>query len=1071
MNPRLDTKSPPADLGGEILLRRMLDTAPCLIGIFDFSKQAYTYVNHEVSEFLGLAPDELRDLGPDAFARFVHPDDLGGLVAHYAALQALPAGDDRTLELVFRARAADGEWRWLHSRDVPFARDESGVVTMILDTTQDMTEFRAAQAAAMQARDAVRELSDRQEAILETMPEIICELGPGQVCTWLNSAGLEFFGEDLVGSRFPEYAASHASDCSEVDAVFVGTSKDASAECWHINTTGETRLLSWHFRALDAEANGLHVLAVASDVTESSRHAALAEARLRLNEYASTHEMKDLLQEILEEACRFSSSEIAFLHFVDHDQQSLSLQTWSRGTLKGACAAPTASSHYPVTEAGVWAQALHEGAPVIHNDYASVPAKHGLPEGHAPVIRELVVPVFRDGLVVALLGVGNKPTDYMPYDVEMIDFFADTAWNLAERKIAETDRLERENRLQTLLDHAPYGAHIYELESDDRLVFMGFNDRAEQMLGIDHSALVGSTLEQAFPGNVGTETPEAYRRVAREGGTWEAEQLAYDGDKIAGSFEVYAFSVGRNRVAVFFRDITEKRRLEMALRVSEERTRALIEQASDGIFVADESGRYLEVNDRGCELLGLSRAELMHSNVSDAVISGELSTSLPDFEHLEIGATLVEEVAITRGDDRSTLFVEVSAKRLPDGRLLGIMRDITERTSAERRLRRATRALRALSACNETLVRADDEQRLLEDVCAIAVEQGGFRMTWVGYAGYDENRSVIPMASAGHVDGYLDEAQFSWAADITHNGPPGNAIRTGKPFVVRYMDSDPMFAPWRDLAATRGYASVAALPLIYSSGECFGAIMFVAGDASSFDDDEMELLAELANDLSFGVDTLRGRTVRAQMEANLLRSNEQLEGILFSLTEAMGRIVEARDPYTQGHEERVAIIAKAIAAEMGLPDEDLEAVAVSAMVHDVGKLAVPAEILTKPGRLTDIEFALIKEHPQTGYQILKDISFPWPVADIVLQHHERIDGSGYPNGLAGDDILTAARIIAVADVIEAMASHRPYRPALGIAEAVAEISSAVNKYDPAVVHACLELFASGELAAMVESET
>jgi len=184
-----------------------------------------------------------------------------------------------------------------------------------------------------------------------------------------------------------------------------------------------------------------------------------------------------------------------------------------------------------------------------------------------------------------------------------------------------------------------------------------------------------------------------------------------------------------------------------------------------------------------------------------------------------------------------------------------------------------------------------------------------------------------------------------------------------------------------------------------------------------------------------------------------------LEKAIDGIIEAMGLTVEIRDPYTAGHQRRVAEIAHAIAIEMGLPKQQTEGVRMAGVIHDIGKMAVPAEILSKPGKITEYEFGIIKSHPEVGYNILKKIDFPWPIAQIVYQHHERMDGSGYPQGLSGKDILLEARIMAVADVVEAMASHRPYRPALGIDIALEEISK--NRgvfYDPEVADACLKIF-------------
>ncbi|OCC14473.1 response regulator [Dissulfuribacter thermophilus] len=207
---------------------------------------------------------------------------------------------------------------------------------------------------------------------------------------------------------------------------------------------------------------------------------------------------------------------------------------------------------------------------------------------------------------------------------------------------------------------------------------------------------------------------------------------------------------------------------------------------------------------------------------------------------------------------------------------------------------------------------------------------------------------------------------------------------------------------------------------------------------------------------------LRDITDQKRINKELKKSLEELRKIMDGVIHAMALTVETRDPYTAGHQRRVAKISRAIAEEMGLGNEKVEEIYTSAVIHDIGKISVPAEILVKPGRITEIEFSLIKTHCQVGYEIIKNIEFRWPIAEIVLQHHERLDGSGYPARLSGDDILLEARIIAVADVIEAMASHRPYRPALGIEKALEEISR--NKgilYDPDVVDASLALFEKG----------
>jgi putative nucleotidyltransferase with HDIG domain len=203
-------------------------------------------------------------------------------------------------------------------------------------------------------------------------------------------------------------------------------------------------------------------------------------------------------------------------------------------------------------------------------------------------------------------------------------------------------------------------------------------------------------------------------------------------------------------------------------------------------------------------------------------------------------------------------------------------------------------------------------------------------------------------------------------------------------------------------------------------------------------------------------------SARKEAAKAVYRSAEQLRRTVEGTVLAMGHLVEVRDPYTAGHERHVAELAVAIAAEMGMTAEQQDSLRLAALIHDIGKISIPAEILTKPGRLSALEFSLIKQHSQSGYDIIRTIEFQQPIAQLVLQHHERLDGSGYPRQLAGEDILPAARILAVADVVDAMSSHRPYRPALGAGAALAEIgANAGRTFDADVAAACERVFAAG----------
>ena len=220
-----------------------------------------------------------------------------------------------------------------------------------------------------------------------------------------------------------------------------------------------------------------------------------------------------------------------------------------------------------------------------------------------------------------------------------------------------------------------------------------------------------------------------------------------------------------------------------------------------------------------------------------------------------------------------------------------------------------------------------------------------------------------------------------------------------------------------------------------------------------------EMIISVRNSLRRRELEMVSRSYRLDLEQKVEERTARLQKAMEGIIKAMTLAVESRDPYTAGHQQRVADLAVAIAKEMNISKDQIEGIRMAGLIHDLGKISVPAEILSKPGSLTEIEFSFIKTHPRVGYDIMSDIEFPWPIAKMMLQHHERMNGSGYPQGLKGKEILPEARILGVADVVEAMASHRPYRAALGTDSALDEIlGNRGALYDPEVVDACLRLF-------------
>jgi PAS domain S-box-containing protein/putative nucleotidyltransferase with HDIG domain len=523
--------------------------------------------------------------------------------------------------------------------------------------------------------------------------------------------------------------------------------------------------------------------------------------------------------------------------------------------------------------------------------------------------------------------------------------------------------------------------------------------------------------------------------------------------------------------------------------------RMLIEEMSEGALTMTAEGLILYANRSFAELIKMPLEKVIGATLYNWIAPG----SLQNFHSLlDTGLTgKRREQLVVIASDGTLVPVYLSVSRLlfegmPDSYCL-VATDLTEQKHSEaivaseqlsrellaasnqsRRallsmiedqkqvevaLNHSNRALTSLSEVNRTLVRVTSEDELLQAICQSIVKQRGYRLACVSYAQQDEARSVKVMARAGHDEGYLDAAQISWAENARGMGPTGRAIRSGVTELCTDIANDPSFLPWREAALERGYAASIALPLLNADNTAFGTLNIYTAEADVFIPAEVELLEELAGDLAFGVQTLHIRRERdAALELNQ-KQLVQLRDNFEDTVRAIATIVEMRDPYTAGHQIRVADLAEAIARKMELPDEQVHAIHLSGVLHDLGKIQIPAEILSKPGKITDIEFSLIKIHPQAGYDMLHGINFPWPIAQIVLQHHERMDGSGYPQGLRGDAILLEARVISVADVVEAMASHRPYRGGLGVEIALAEITKWRGRhFDPLVVDMCLALF-------------
>lgn len=512
-------------------------------------------------------------------------------------------------------------------------------------------------------------------------------------------------------------------------------------------------------------------------------------------------------------------------------------------------------------------------------------------------------------------------------------------------------------------------------------------------------------------------------------------------------------------------DITERKQTEEALRVSALKNQLMFESSRDALMtLAPPSWKFTGANQATLKLFGASSvaeftalgswdispqlqpdgrpsSEKAQETIATAMREG---SNFFEWEHQRLdGRTFATDVLLTRMNLGEEMFMQAN------------VRDITERKEHETRIINLNRALRILSTCNGVLIHAQTEEELFQDVCRQVVEIGAYQLAWVAYPGEGLDSTLISFVHFGDEAIHRLHAELALTPEHASHCLTVAALRTRQTQLCDNLHERPEcdFDPLRDV----GVEAILALPLLQND-DVYGVLTIFSSMPDIFRADEVKLMEELAADLAYGIVTLRTRTQRNQALEGELKQTSMLRQALEQTIVAIALTLEKRDPYTTGHQQRVAEISAAIATEMGLSPQQVEGIHFGSLIHDIGKIAVPAEILSKPAKLSNLEYMMIQTHPLVGFDIVKDIPFPWPVAQIVHQHHERLDGSGYPQGLKGDEIMLEARILAVADVLEAMSAHRPYRAALGMEAATKELERGRGTiFDAAVVDACLRL--------------
>ncbi len=667
-----------------------------------------------------------------------------------------------------------------------------------------------------------------------------------------------------------------------------------------------------------------------------------------------------------------------------------------------------------------------------------------------------LVPFRRGGQILGLIQVADHREDMVPLHIveilEKVGMQLGTAFQKlqAEKSLRESETHYR-SLFENMLNGVAYCQMFFEEDRPKDFLYLSVNHAFETLTGL--SNVTGKRVSEVIPG-LKESDPELFEIFGRVAQTGTPERFEKFVEALKMWFSISVYSPRQEYFVTVLDAITERKQMESELRVAAQRWQITFDAINDAICLIDRDLKMVRCNQAMLNLVGKPWTEIVGHTCWEVLLDNHEPIPLCPIARMQ--KTHQHESLLMPLGDRWLKF-NVDPILDDSGQIEGavfIISDVTERQRATEKINNLNTLLQAIKNINEALLRVKDEKELFQQTCNLLGMVPYVRFTWIGLVQPD-SFEVKPIAWAGHEDGYLSEIKVTWDDSPHGAGPHRHGHQNRATRIVEDIENDPIFQPWRQKAQQRGYASCIAFPLIDES-TTLGSLNVYAEKKNAFRAEELEFLEQVAGDIAVGVKSLR-------LEQEVVQSLIKFQVIMIQTVEAIASMAEMRDPYTAGHQRGVTRLALALARKLGLAVDRIEGLRVAGFLHDIGKIIIPAEILNKPGKLNEYELNLIKTHSQAGYDILQKIDFPWPVAQIVLQHHERLDGSGYPQGLTGSNILLEARILAVADVMEAMASHRPYRPGLGVEKALEEITrNQGTLYDPQVVEACVKLFNRNE---------
>jgi PAS domain S-box-containing protein len=919
-----------------------------------------------------------------------------------------------------------------------------------------------------------------QSLVLAQIQDRVTVTNLDGVITYVNEAELQALGyahDELIGASIEKYGedAEHGATQHEI------LEKTLANGYWRgevINQTADGKCIVLDCRTqtvVNDEGKTIALCGISTDITEMKRKEAILKAQIGLGAYAFKSSLQELMQKVLDEAETLTDSKVGFFHLVDEDGNAILLQAWSTNTLATMCTMDAANLHYPVEEAGIWAEAVRDGRPHIYNDYVGHPLMRGLPEGHTMITRFISMPILQNDKVLAILGVGNKAANYDEGDIEILNQLVVNVIEIFLRKRAEDALRANEERLRLALGAANQGLYDLNLKTGEATI----NEEYARMLGYEISELQETNekwLERLHPDEreqvkaifdeyVSGKLPQ-YRvefRQHTKTGEWKWVLSL-------GKILEYDLNGNPTRMLGTYTDITERKRVEENLRESEKRLRTMLDISLAMSATLEMNTVLQNIVKNAADFIGGFSSAAIYTLKGDELFLEATEPPLPhgfptELRRADIRKHPHVQSAVSSG--ATVILLDTTTAKLSDDEKIVVdARGL--RSIAYIPLMISEKAIGVLivASVNELRVFSDEEIALYEGFAGQAaqtIENIRLYQSEQEYA----SRLETQIAERRQAEDALREresllriagqtAQFGgWNADLTTQ----QVIWSEQ--VALIHDKEPGYSP--DIHdGIKFYAPEWQAKITRVFNAC-------AQDGTPYDE-EMEIIT--ARERRVWVRTIghpvrdgSGKIIDVQGSFQDIterkNSEHDLAAAYDSTLRGWSAALELREHETGGHSRRVVEITLELARKMGVEEEKIIHIQRGALLHDIGKMGIPDSILLKPGPLSDDEWVTMRQHPEFAYRMLAKIDYLKPALEIPYCHHEKWDGSGYPRGLKGEEIPLAARIFAIVDTWDALSHDRPYRLAWPREVAVEHLKKQSGRqFDPQIVARFIELLES-----------